>query len=119
MDFLTMLERGLLLHCPVCGKGKLFKGFFKMNERCEFCGLVYEREEGYFSSAMAINLVVSELLITMIVLPLAWNQQIPMLPILLCGAPLPFLLPILLYRHSRSFWLSMNYYFHPFNSDPI
>ncbi len=117
MDFLTMLERGFLLHCPVCGQGKLFRGFFKMNERCPICGLVYEREVGYFSSAMAINLIVSELLITAIVLPLAWNQQIPLLPILLWSSPLPFLLPILLYRHSRSFWLSFNHYFHPLNSD--
>jgi len=117
MDFLTMLERGFLLRCPVCGKGKLFCGFFKMNERCPVCGLVYEREVGYFSSAMAINLIVSELLITAVVLPLAWDQQIPLLPILLWGSPLPVLLPILLYRHSRSFWLSFNHYFHPLNSD--
>jgi uncharacterized protein (DUF983 family) len=114
---LTLLERGLFWRCPVCGKGKLFQGIFKMNERCPFCGLVYEREEGYFSSAMAINLVASELLITLIVLPLALNPQIPLVPLLLWASPTPILLPLLFYRHSRSFWLSFNHYFNPVNSE--
>jgi hypothetical protein len=71
--------------------------------------------QGYFSSAMAINLVISELLMTAFVIPLAANQAIPILTILLWGAPLPILLPLLFFRHSRSLWMAMDHYLHPIN----
>ena len=111
----TFLKRGLLLRCPVCGQGHLFKGVFKMNEYCPVCDFRFEREEGYFSSAMAINLIISELVITAFAIPLAANQAIPILTILLWGAPLAILLPFLLFRHSRSLWMAMDHYLHPVN----
>ncbi|GCE13695.1 DUF983 domain-containing protein [Tengunoibacter tsumagoiensis] len=112
-SFWELLLRGLLLRCPVCGQGKLYCGFFKMNERCPVCNFQFEREEGYFSSAMAINLVLSELIVTAFAIPLAANQAIPILPLLLWGAPFPFILPILFYWHSRSVWMSMDHYLNP------
>ncbi|HZO73085.1 MAG TPA: DUF983 domain-containing protein [Ktedonobacteraceae bacterium] len=105
--------RGLLLRCPVCGQGKLFSSWFKMNRQCPVCGLTFEREEGYFSSAMAINLVISELIIAAVAIPLAANLSIPLTTVLLIGLPLPFLLPLIFYRHSKSLWLSMDYYLNP------
>jgi uncharacterized protein (DUF983 family) len=111
----TFLKRGLLLRCPVCGQGHLFKSVFKMNEYCPVCDFRFEREEGYFSSAMAINLIISELVITAFAIPLAANQAIPILTILLWGGPLAILLPFLLFRHSRSLWMAMDHYLHPMN----
>jgi len=32
---------GLAGHCPRCGKGKLFRGFLTLRERCKACGLDY------------------------------------------------------------------------------
>ncbi|QBD81645.1 DUF983 domain-containing protein [Ktedonosporobacter rubrisoli] len=113
MDFLTLLARGLTLHCPICGKGKLFRSPFKMYERCPNCGLVYEREEGYFTSSMAINLVISELLIACFVVPLAANPNIPAIQLVIWGSPAPILLPLIFFHHSRGLWLSMDYYLHP------
>lgn len=108
-----LLIRGLFLRCPVCGQGKLFSRGFKMNRQCPVCGLTFEREEGYFSSAMAINLVISELIIAAVAIPLAANLSIPLIMALLIGLPLPFLLPLIFYRHSKSLWLSMDHYFNP------
>lgn len=120
MNRLTMLlTRGLLLRCPVCGQGKLFSGLFKMNKQCPYCHFTFEREEGYFTSSMAINLVVSELLVTAFALPLAANPSIPILPILLIGAPFALLLPLLFFPHSRSLWLAMDHYLHPLNRDEL
>ncbi|MBA2678303.1 MAG: DUF983 domain-containing protein [Ktedonobacteraceae bacterium] len=113
--FTTLLTRGLLLRCPVCGRGKLFSGLFTMNKQCPYCHFRFEREEGYFTSSMAINLVVSELLVTAFALPLAANPSIPILPVLLVGAPLALLLPLLFFPHSRGLWLAMDHYMHPLN----
>jgi len=92
--FLTFLKRGLLLRCPVCGKGHIFRSLFKMYERCPVCNFYFEREEGYFSSSMAINLIISELLITVVVVPLAAIPSIPLVPLLVFGAPMTIILPL-------------------------
>jgi uncharacterized protein (DUF983 family) len=112
-----LLWRGLRLRCPVCGKGKLFRGFFKMYEACPVCHFIYEREEGYFTSSMAINIVISELIVTGLVVPFAieagLNPNIPFIPIMILGSPLPIILPILFYRHSRSLWMSLDHLLNP------
>ena len=41
----TALQRGLLKRCPHCGQGPLFAGWHHL-DRCEVCGLVYERNPG-------------------------------------------------------------------------
>src|SRR6266567_1007324 len=94
--------RALLLRCPVCGQGKLFRAPFKMNEHCSNCGLIFEREVGYFSSSMASNLVVSELLIAAFVVPLAANPAFPLTQLFIWGSPAPILLPIIFYPTFRS-----------------
>jgi uncharacterized protein (DUF983 family) len=117
--FFTLLTRGLGQRCPVCGQGKLFHGVFKMNEKCPVCGFTFEREEGYFTSAMAIDLVVSELIAAAIVLPLAANLTIPALNVMLIGGPFVLLLPLILYRPSRSIWLAMDHYLNPVSGDDL
>ena len=49
------LRRALRLRCPRCGDGALFAGPFRMAGRCPACGLVFEREAGYFIGAIYIN----------------------------------------------------------------
>ena len=118
---LILLWRGLLLRCPVCGKGKVFHRWFKMYEQCPVCHFIYEREEGYFSGALALNLVVSELLLTIVVAPVAaivgLNPSIPLLPVLLLCAPLPIVLPLIFYRHCKTLWMSMDHMWHPVEED--
>ncbi len=112
-DFIEHMRRGLLLRCPVCGQGKLFRRGFKMYEQCPVCHFRFEREEGYFSSAMAIDLVLSELIVAAAIIPIAADVNIPVLPVLLIGAPFPFILPVLFYWHSRSIWMNMDHFLNP------
>jgi uncharacterized protein (DUF983 family) len=41
----TALRRGLARKCPHCGRGRLFAGRTHL-QRCEVCGLEYERNPG-------------------------------------------------------------------------
>lgn len=117
--FWLLVQRGLRQRCPVCGKGKIFQGFFKTYERCPVCNFKFEREEGYYSGAMAVNLVVSELLIVIIAVPLAASGgvSVPMLVVL--GATIPILLPILFYRPTKSIWMSIDHMVHPVSSEGV
>jgi len=45
----------LRLRCPICGKGKLFRGYFDSPERCPSCGYFFMRESGYFLPHVAIG----------------------------------------------------------------
>ena len=42
----TALARGLRKRCPHCGEGRLFAGWSRHLERCDRCGLVFERNPG-------------------------------------------------------------------------
>jgi uncharacterized protein (DUF983 family) len=115
-SFLTGLIRASLLRCPYCGKGKLFRKGFTMYEKCPICGWRFERESGYWTGAIALNLVVTELLIAIVIVPLAtWlaiTQQ-PITLLLIIGLPMPFILPFLFFRHAKSFWMSIDFRIHP------
>jgi uncharacterized protein (DUF983 family) len=37
----SSLSAGLRCRCPRCGEGKLFRGFLKIADRCDKCGLDY------------------------------------------------------------------------------
>jgi uncharacterized protein (DUF983 family) len=115
-NFFTGLIRALLLRCPYCGKGKLFRRGYTMYEKCPVCGWRFERESGYWTGAIALNLVVTELLIAIVIVPLAtWlaiTQQ-PITLLLIIGLPMPFILPFLFFRHAKSFWMSIDFWLHP------
>ena len=107
-----LLWRGLTLRCPRCGTGKLYQRGYKMYDRCSACGWVFEREEGYWTGAMAVNLVVTELLIFALIFPLLILQASVILTLIL-GLGLAILTPFLFYWHSKSLWMAMDFMLHP------
>jgi uncharacterized protein (DUF983 family) len=115
---LVLFARGLRQRCPVCGKGKIFRGFFKTYERCPACQFIYEREPGYYTGAMAVNLVVTELLIVIIAVPIAASQAVSIPVMVVLGVTLPILLPLLFYRPSKSLWMSIDHLVHPAEDRP-
>jgi uncharacterized protein (DUF983 family) len=115
-EFLRLLLSGLFLRCPYCGKGKLFRRFYSMYDRCPICGWRYEREEGYWTGAIALNLVVTELLIAIVTVPVViWLavSGLPIWPLVAIGLPMCFILPLLFFRHAKSFWMSLDFMIHP------
>lgn len=116
MDFfqiaLLLLWRGLRLRCPRCGKGKLFYRGYRMYALCPECGWRFEREEGYWTGAMAVNLVVTELIVAAVVIPLAAIQT-PLVPLFAIGIPATVALPLIFYRHSKSLWMTIDFLLNP------
>jgi uncharacterized protein (DUF983 family) len=102
----------LRLRCPYCGKGRIYSHGFTMNQHCSNCGWIFEREEGYWTGAIAVNLVVAEMLAAAAAIPLAIMQASPLL-VMGIGIPLVIALPILFYRHSNSFWMALDFMIHP------
>lgn len=42
----TLLLRALCRRCPRCGRGRVFRSYFKMNTQCSACGAVFWVDEG-------------------------------------------------------------------------
>ncbi|HEY1350296.1 MAG TPA: DUF983 domain-containing protein [Ktedonobacteraceae bacterium] len=115
---LLLFARGLRLRCPVCGRGKIFQGFLKTYQRCPVCHFTYEREPGYYTGAMALNLIVTELLLVAIALPVAASQTVSIPVLIALGLTLPVLLPLIFYRPSKSLWMSLDHLLHPVEERP-
>ena len=107
-EYETLISRALKLRCPRCGVGQLFKGFFRMHERCSNCGLKYERAPGYFLGSSYVNygLTAVALLIGYAVLHYRFGFSNKDLAGPLAGFCVVF--PLLAFRHARALWLAMD-----------
>lgn len=92
--------------CPRCWAGRMFRSRFEMNDPCPVCGLIFEREEGYFlgamyiSYALAISMLVVFYVIASLLLP-GWNSAFVALVAVI--PYLPFVPAV--YRYSRVLWV--------------
>jgi uncharacterized protein (DUF983 family) len=51
----SRLAAMLTQRCPRCRHGAVCAGLFRMHARCPVCGLVFAREQGYFTGAMYLS----------------------------------------------------------------
>ena len=110
---LLVLGRAFRLRCPHCGEGELFTGWFAMLERCGFCGMRFEREQGYFVGAIYVNYAVT-VIVALTGYLLLWGfTSISTRGQLLLWVPFVILFPLWFFRYSRSLWLALAYLFSP------
>jgi uncharacterized protein (DUF983 family) len=105
-----MLLRGATRRCPRCGSGKLFRKWFKMVPDCPRCGMHFEREEGYWTGAVAVNTIIVGAIFT-IVFVTAMALTIPDIPwvtILMAIIPIMSVGPLLVYPFSKTLWLAID-----------
>jgi uncharacterized protein (DUF983 family) len=107
------------LMCPRCGRGPIFASAWTMHRACPACGLVFEREPGYFTGAMyfsyalGIPIVALGTLVAWLLLPgwpliwlvgLAWLASLPLTPAV--------------FRYSRVLFLHFDRMFDPDPDEP-
>jgi uncharacterized protein (DUF983 family) len=108
-----VLSRAIRLRCPACGKGPLYKSLLDTYKGCSKCGMLFEREQGYFVGAVYVNvmvtlfLIVSTYLITIIVAP-DYDSGVQIVLFVMALA-----IPLSLFRHARSIWLALDYFIDP------
>jgi uncharacterized protein (DUF983 family) len=109
----TLLWRGATKHCPRCGAGHLFRHYFTMKPDCPGCGLHFEREEGYWVGALAVNIAFVFAIFTIaFVLILAFTiPDVPVVPILAVLVPVMVIGPVLFYPWSKTLWMFIDYGF--------
>ncbi len=105
-----MMLRGFTRRCPRCGGGKLFHKWFKMVPDCPRCGLHFEREEGYWTGAIAVNTIIIGGIFTVVfVISMALTvPDIPWVTILMAVIPIMTVGPVLVYPFSKTIWLAID-----------
>jgi uncharacterized protein (DUF983 family) len=110
------LWRAIRRRCPYCGAGGIFRNYFELREACPACHTRFEREEGYFLGAYALNLIVAEFLGLGLAIWLLFRTRLQHLDLIWQEAiaiGLAVLLPIVFFPYSRLFWIVMDLTFHP------
>jgi uncharacterized protein (DUF983 family) len=101
---------GFTGRCARCGSGHLFRGYFHMVADCPRCGLHFEREQGYFAGALAINIMATGgLFVVAFALLLAFTiPNVPVLPTILVLFPIVALGPVVYYPFSKTVWVAID-----------
>jgi uncharacterized protein (DUF983 family) len=107
---LQMLGRGAAKRCPRCGSGDLFHRWFSMVPDCPRCGLHFEREQGYWAGAIAVNtIIVGAVFALVLVVTMALTvPDIPWVALLIVTIPLMAIGPLIVYPFSKTVWLAID-----------
>jgi uncharacterized protein (DUF983 family) len=104
---------GCTRRCPRCGAGHLFRRWFTLVPECPRCGLHFEREEGYWTGALAINIAVAGLVFLLVFVP--WVAltvpDVPVAAILAVLVPLMIVVPVVAYPWSKTIWMAVDHAF--------
>ena len=102
--------RGLTRRCARCGSGKLFRRYFFMVPDCPRCGLHFEREQGYWAGALAVNImfVGAVFAVTFLVAMILTVPDVPVPLMLAIFIPLMTIGPIVWYPFSKTIWVAVD-----------
>ena len=106
-----VLIRGLRKRCPRCGERRIFDGFFALRSRCPVCDLRFEKEEGGFLGAMALNYAVAIgfWLVVMIVGIALTIPVVPVAPLLVTSLGVLTVVPVWFYPRSKTLWAAIEF----------
>ena len=103
----------LALRCPRCLKGRVWRGFVSMNATCPECGVVFERESGYFAGAMVVSYALAVPILAGIVIGLITIARLDVVVALIIGNTAYLLLVPFIFRYSRVVWLHIDWLMDP------
>lgn len=105
------LRRALTRRCPYCGGNGAFDDYFALRDACPHCGTIFEREEGYFLGAYAINLIVAEILGLLLAGALILGTPLRGADVswqIIVAVAIVVALPILFFPYARGVWMAMD-----------
>lgn len=101
------------LRCPRCLRGRVWRTFLGMHERCPQCDLVFEREPGYFTGAMVVSYALAVPILGAIVIGLMTLGGLDAVPALVLGDLAYLALVPFIFRYSRVVWLHFDWRIDP------
>lgn len=97
------------MRCARCGSGRLFHHWVTMVEDCPRCGLHFERSEGYWLGAVAINMTITIGLFLVVFvggMALSW-PDVPWDGLLVAVVAVTLVAPIVFHPVARTIWVAL------------
>ena len=95
----------------------MWKAFLTMYDACPTCGLIFEREPGYFTGAMVVSYAIAVPIFGLIVIALIVAGVDPAAALVIGGAVYLVLAPFI-FRYSRAVWLHFDWLIDPDHGAP-
>jgi uncharacterized protein (DUF983 family) len=107
----TVLLRGLRKRCLRCGERRIFRSWLHLIERCPYCALTFEREQGGFMGAMTINFLVAVVVwvIVLVVVLIFTVPDVPVGPLLIASVVVLVVIPLWFYPRSKTLWAAIEF----------
>lgn len=101
--------------CPVCGGKKIFCSYYKLEERCPTCSYRFERESGYWVSAIIVNTAVTFALFGLFFVGtlIAMYPDVSWGPVLIIGGIVNLMFPVFFFPFSKTLLMAFDLWVHP------
>jgi uncharacterized protein (DUF983 family) len=109
--------RSLRLQCPACGRASIVARPFNLKHRCDNCGVIFKREEGFFVGAIMANVVTTEFVIVAIYLACITLTNIHERVMLTILFVVGVSFPLIFYHHAWSLWLALDHFIEGLSRD--
>jgi uncharacterized protein (DUF983 family) len=111
----TVLRRGVLRHCAVCGQGHLFRHWVRMLPACPQCGLRFARLPGHWLGSWFLNICLVQVVVVAILVigVAATYPDVPMGIIGTVTGLAAVLVPFAFFPFSRTIWTAIDLVMRP------
>ncbi len=109
-----MLGRSVARRCPRCGGRGIFSNWAALEDFCQTCGFKFEREPGYFTGALIINMAVAlfVFLVTLVGgMALFW-PDVPWNALSAATIGVMLIVPVVFYPWSKGIWMAIELSYH-------
>jgi len=99
--------------CPRCLKGRVWRGPFRINQVCPVCGLLFEREQGYWTGAMVASYALGVPLLAAMLFGVWVATRWAVTAVLITADALFIAAAPFVWRYSRVVWLHLDWLLDP------
>ena len=116
-----LLWRGARRRCPLCGSGHLFRHWLVMVEDCPRCDLHFERIEGHWIGAIAMNTVLALMVLLGVIVGgfAATYHDTPPSGLMVASIAVAALMPLVFHPVSRTLWTALDLAMRPVRPEEI
>lgn len=117
----VMLVRGFAQRCPACGGRHIFHRWFRMEQRCPTCTLLFERVEGHWIGSLGLNttVVFGAMLIVLLAGSLIGYPNPPYGALMIAEIAIAVIGPLLFFPSSRMMWTAIDLLMRPLKPGEI
>jgi len=116
-----MLLRGAVRRCPLCGSGHAFRWWLLMKDDCPRCDLHFERIEGHWIGAIAMNTVLALMVLLGVIVGgfAASYPDPPAAALLWVCVAVAALAPLFFQPISRTIWTAIDLVLRPIGPEEL